>query len=78
MRNWLMCVALALGGCGGPTGELTVLLDAEDSISGGLDPGASDEAVVDGWAVRFSKYVMSIGNLRMERSATTWRRRTRR
>src|SRR5690606_24674133 len=70
VKIWTSCAALILAGCGGPTGELTVLLDAEASITEGLDPGAGIEDVVDGWTVRFAKYVTSVGGLRLERSAT--------
>lgn len=72
MKIWATCAALLVAACDGvTTSDLTVLLDAEDSITEGLDPGTEPENVVDDWTVRFSKYVMSIGDLRFERTATS-------
>ncbi len=65
MRTTL--VVILLFGCTG-TGELTVLLDAEDSITAGIDPGSASENVVDGWEVRFDRYLVMIGDVRVSRS----------
>jgi len=54
----------ALAGCGGssaPTGELTIAIQAEDTISGGLAAGTGDEEIVDGWTVTFDKYIAVFG-----------------
>lgn len=66
-KTWM--IVLFAAGCADPTGELTVLLDAEDSITQGLEPGTGEEDIVDGWTVRFTKYVVSIGDVRLSRSA---------
>lgn len=60
-------LALGLASCGETTGSLTVLLDAEDTISEGLEPGAGDENIVDGWAVSFDRYIVAIGDVRLAR-----------
>ncbi len=65
-RAWIL--ALALGGCAAPTGSLDVLLEAESTITDGIDPGSDEESVVDGWTVRYSKYVVAIGDVRLARS----------
>ena len=52
---------------GGDTGDtvadLTVLLEAEDTITEGLDAGDCDECITDGWAVSFDKYIIAIGEV---------------
>jgi hypothetical protein len=61
--------ALALA-CEGPTGNVAVQLDAEETITDGLDPGTDLESIVDGWTVRFSRYVIAIGGVRLARNDT--------
>jgi hypothetical protein len=61
--------SFALAGCGGPTGDLTILLEAEDSITEGLEPGTELENIADGWTVRFSRYLMAIGDVHIERTS---------
>jgi hypothetical protein len=62
-------VALAWG-CGngddGPTGSLTVLLESEDVIVDGLEPGTGVENLRDGWTASFEKYLITIGDLELE------------
>lgn len=48
------------------TGALQVQLEAEETITEGLAPGAGDEAIVDGWTVTFDKYVVAIGEIELE------------
>ena len=43
--------------------DLSVLLEAEESITEGLDPGTADESILDGWTVRFDKYLVAIGDV---------------
>lgn len=65
----VMCSASAvLGvGCGsddaGGSGSLAVLVEAEDVITDGIEPGEGAENVRDGWTVRFDKYVLTIGDI---------------
>ena len=65
----LSCAASA--GCGSSTdeGRLEVLIQAEDTVTRGLDPGAGAEHLVDGWTARFDKYVVALGNVRLGRDA---------
>jgi hypothetical protein len=64
-------VFVAAAGCGDPgSGNLQVLLDAEESITEGLDPGTGGENIVDGWTVRFDKYLIAVGHIQVGRSQT--------
>lgn len=52
------------GGSGGGEGNLTVVLDAEETIPEGIpsDPsGADDEAIVDGYRAEFDRYIIAVG-----------------
>jgi hypothetical protein len=58
----------ALAGCSeaAGTGELRVLLEPEDVIIDGLDPGTEGESVRDGWEIRFDEYIVSIGDIEVQ------------
>lgn len=58
---------LLLAACAGPTGDLSVLIEGEDSITHGIDPGTELEDIVDGWTVRFSRYLVAAGDVRLTR-----------
>jgi hypothetical protein len=64
---------LVLSACGDDTttgtGDLTVLLEAEDTITGGLDPGQDVENVRDGWEVRYDEFIVTIGSIDVRLSA---------
>jgi hypothetical protein len=45
------------------SGALSVLLEAEDTITEGLDAGTEGENIQDGWEVRFDKYIVVIGDI---------------
>jgi hypothetical protein len=67
-----LAVSAGLWSCGGdsgPKGKVQVFVEAEDSIPNGLDPGTGGENIVDGWTVRYTKFLVSIGNFRASRSA---------
>ncbi len=69
----LTCLgALALG-CSasgeGSTGDLTVLLEAEDVITEGLEAGDDVENIRDGWTVTFDKYIAAVGHLDLHLSS---------
>lgn len=68
-RVFFALVAFGLLGCAEPTGDVRVLLDAEATITEGLDPGERLEDIADGWTVRFSRYIVSIGDIHLARSA---------
>ncbi|HJL19980.1 MAG TPA: hypothetical protein RMH99_30225 [Sandaracinaceae bacterium LLY-WYZ-13_1] len=60
---------LALGCTDTPTGDLTITLEAEETIPEGLTAGTGDENIVDGWNVTFDKYVVMVGDVHLEREA---------
>ncbi|MBX7190709.1 MAG: hypothetical protein K1X94_01545 [Sandaracinaceae bacterium] len=67
-RVVLGALAAALAGCGGsgsPNGDLTVAIQAEDTITEGLSAGTAEEQIVDGWNVTFDKYVTTFGELHL-------------
>lgn len=49
-------------------GALTLLLEAEESITDGLEPGEGSESILDGWTVRFDRYVVAIGGVDLTES----------
>jgi len=53
----------------GAAGKLRVVLAAEASISGGLDQGSDSDDTRD-YDVRFSKYLLAVGNVRLGKSST--------
>lgn len=58
----LLLSALSLVACGDPgTGSLSVLVEAEDTITGGLEPGEGVENIRDGWSVGFDRYIAVLG-----------------
>lgn len=72
MKNKLgvMGLVLTLGACGADvgTGTLTVTLSGEDGAREGF-PVEEDGATIafaDGWSLRFSKYLVSVGKLSIE------------
>jgi hypothetical protein len=66
-----LCCSLFAYGCSdasdedGGRGDLSVLLQAEETITEGLEPGEGDENVVDGWSVHFEKYIVGVGDVRI-------------
>ncbi|MEM9074610.1 MAG: hypothetical protein AAGE52_39310 [Myxococcota bacterium] len=52
-------------GGGGSNADLAVLIEAEDTITEGLDPGGDDcgECIADGWTVRFDRYIVALGDV---------------
>jgi hypothetical protein len=65
--------ALTFSACGDDTstggqGKVRVLLTAEETITEGLDQGSDVENTRD-YSVRFSKYLATIGNVRMARAS---------
>lgn len=68
-----IAMASALSACddGGASGRgtLSVLLEAEEVITKGLDPGDAADDIADGWQVRFDEYLLAIGRIEL-RNAT--------
>jgi hypothetical protein len=56
-------LAVGCADTGVGSGDLTVLVEPEDTIVDGLDPGDSVESIRDGWTVRFDKMVVAIGDV---------------
>jgi hypothetical protein len=69
MTMWALLSLFHLG-CDGPgtTGTVTAYLQAEGTISEGLDPGGDLEHVIDGWRVRFDRFVVVLGRVGLARS----------
>lgn len=73
-RTLLGLTALGLAACDegsseGGAGKLRVILAAEASITGGLDQGSGSDDTRD-YDVRFSKYLIAVGNVRLGKSST--------
>ncbi|MFW6067057.1 MAG: hypothetical protein ACOC97_01875 [Myxococcota bacterium] len=57
---------LAFAGCGdggAGAGSLRVLLEPEDVVIEGLEPGDGGEDIRDGWAVTFDRYLLAVGDI---------------
>ena len=65
------CFAALACGCIDPAGraELQVLVEAEDVIISGLQPGDGVENIQDGWALTFDSYLISIGEIELQLSS---------
>ena len=80
--GWILWLALAAGcdgggadrdggredGAPGTLGDLTVVLEAEETITGGIEAGMTGEAIQDGWDVGFEDYVVVIGGIHINLS----------
>lgn len=67
----ILTSSIALAACSDEQvgrGDLRVLVEAEDVIIDGLDPGEGVENIRDGWAVRFDQYIVAIGAIDVRRS----------
>jgi hypothetical protein len=64
-----LLMALGSAGCSDEStegsGALTVLLEAEDTIAGGIDPGDEGESIQDGWQVRYDQFIVGIGAIEL-------------
>lgn len=70
----LVSFVIALAGCSGDAGrgDLRVLVEAEDVILDGLDPGEGVESIRDGWAVRFDQYIVALGPIGVSTNMSPW------
>lgn len=71
MRTHTILLALtlpALTACELGIGSVQVFIEAEDTIPEGLEPGDGDEQVVDGWSVRYDKFLVVVGGFSAARS----------
>lgn len=66
MRTSLLVLLFALSACGGESDStLRVALQAEDTITDGLEAGDGDEDIVDGWAAQFDQYSIVLGQIQL-------------
>ncbi len=64
-------LAIFAMGCGPgttATGAVQVFVEAEDTIPNGLSAGMGAENILDGWNVKYNKFIVAIGNFRAARS----------
>lgn len=75
--RWMLAAALVTiaAACGADDadtldgdGILSVSLEAEDTITEGLEPGDGLENLVDGWTVTFDEYIVAIGGVTIGRA----------
>lgn len=62
----LCALSLGAAGCGDDgagSGQLSVLLESEDVITEGLQPGTETENIRDGWTVNFDSYLATVGDI---------------
>ena len=59
------------GGSSSGPGSVSILLEAEDTITEGLAAGEGDEDITDGWAVTFDDYIVIIGDIQLQLSSDT-------
>ena len=78
VQVFAVAAPLALVGCagddggvtGGDVGTVQVFVEPEETIPEGLAAGTGDEEINDGWTVTYSRFLITIGNLRASRSDT--------
>lgn len=72
MQNrFLIILVFLTSGCdaaAATTGSLEIRVNAEDTITEGLAPGADLENIQDGWTVSFTKYIVALGHVELTRS----------
>ncbi len=57
--------------CDAGTGTVQIFVEAEDTIPNGLEPGDGEEQVVDGWTVRYDRFLVTVGDFTAARSDGT-------
>ena len=58
-------IAGLFAGCGSGDGNLSVLIEAEESIPDGLQAGDGEEDIRDGFDISYSRYIVTLGNVAM-------------
>ncbi|HRI65988.1 MAG TPA: hypothetical protein PK156_17190 [Polyangium sp.] len=51
-------------------GSLQVFVQAESTISGGIQPGMGEEDMADGWKVTYDEFLVTVGHVRAGRTDT--------
>jgi hypothetical protein len=62
-RASLLSLAACSDGFVAGSGSLGVLLEQEDIVVKGIEPGLDSDNIRDGWTVLFSKYIVAVGNV---------------
>src|SRR5690606_17307906 len=61
------CLGISLTACSGEnegsTGSLVVLVEAEETITEGIEAGDEVEEIIDGWTASFDKYLTVVGHI---------------
>lgn len=61
------CLGISLTACSGEnegsTGSLVVLVEAEETITEGIEAGDEVEEIIDGWTASFDKYLAVVGHI---------------
>ena len=66
--NLVLLALTTLPACELGIGTVQVFVEAEDTIPEGLQPGDGEEQVIDGWTVRYDKFLVVIGDFTAARS----------
>lgn len=62
----LAALALATPACGGDdVGTVRVFFEPEDTVFG-LEAGADEENILDGWNIEYDKFLVTVGNIKAE------------
>jgi hypothetical protein len=66
-------LAIFAVGCGDGTstngsGSVQIFVEAESTIPNGLSAGMGAEDILDGWSVKYNRFIVAIGNFRAARS----------
>ncbi len=67
---FLPIVLCSCGGSIAPTGDVVIDLEAEDTITGGLSSGTSEDDVIDGWSIAYTEFVATVGHVHLGRTAS--------
>lgn len=67
-HSLILLALTTLPACELGIGAVQVFVEAEDTIPEGLQPGPGEEQVVDGWTVRYDKFLIVIGDFAAARS----------
>jgi len=60
----LLPLAVTASACGGENpGSVSVVLEAEDTITEGIAAGSAEEDIADGWQVDYAQFVVAVGNV---------------
>jgi hypothetical protein len=60
---------MTLGCDAGPTGDVRIDLEAEETITHGLSAGTGEENVIDGWTITYTRFVAIVGDVHLGRLA---------